>query len=123
MPATGNNPDELQDQKQLRTRSEGLDQEFVFRRTTVRDRQKIDDEVWEYCGGKKNLITDNSANLYEACAILQVAMVSPDPKIYKFVDLEDAEGEIFALWGEYTGWKARFRAAAKPGAGKAGGAE
>jgi hypothetical protein len=123
MATTPNNPDELASERELRIRSEGLDQAFVFRRSTGRDRQAIDRLIFEYSGGAQTrAITDNSMQIYESCATLQATMVSPDPKTYSFIDLEDAEPDIFMLYGEVLGWKARFRQPARERAPQTGAA-
>lgn len=123
MPATTANPDELQDQRELKTFSKGLDQAFVFRRSTVRDRQAIDRLMFEWSGGARwDAISENSKNLYEMTATLQTVMISPGPAGYDLAAQEDAESEIAELYGTYVGWKARFRQSARAGAGATGGA-
>jgi hypothetical protein len=124
MAPTRNNPDELASEKELHVRSEGLDQAFVFRRSTGRDRQAIDRLIFEYSGGARiDTITPNSMQIYETCATLQATLVSPDPQTFSFIDLEDAEPDVMMLYGEVIGWKARFRQPARNRTAAAGGAQ
>lgn len=129
MAITQNNPDPLQDQKRLRIRSEAFGEEFVFKRLTGRDREKIDDLVWEYCGGKMQRMTVLSQGVYNAAATLQVALVAPSPATeanptgYSFIDQEDADWAVMDLCDKYREWRDRFRKVDPAGAGKPGGAE